>query len=64
MRRSATAGSYYTAFQARPELPLQPIMAGRWHDRLGQGGEGWHIVERVIHVDLMGDVRFHIKGLR
>jgi ketosteroid isomerase-like protein len=62
-RRSATARSYYTAFQARPELPLQPIIAGRWHDRLERDDDGWHIVERVIHADLVGDLRFHIKGL-
>jgi hypothetical protein len=61
-RRSATARSYWTAFQARPELPLQPILAGRWHDGLERGDDGWHIVERVIYVDLVGDVRFHIKG--
>jgi hypothetical protein len=36
-RRSATARSYWTAFQARPELPLQPILAGRWHDGLERG---------------------------
>jgi 3-phenylpropionate/cinnamic acid dioxygenase small subunit len=61
--RSATARSYYTAFQSRPELALQPILAGRWHDRLQRDGSGWHIVERVIHTDLMGDLRFHIKSL-
>jgi 3-phenylpropionate/cinnamic acid dioxygenase small subunit len=63
-RRSATARSYYTAFQARPELPLQPIIAGRWRDRLERDDDGWQIVERVIHTDLMGDLSFHIKGLR
>jgi len=62
-RRSATARSYYTALQARPELPLQPILAGRFHDRLERDHESWHIVERVIHVDLIGDVRFHVTGL-
>jgi 3-phenylpropionate/cinnamic acid dioxygenase small subunit len=63
-RRSATARSCYTAFQARPELRLQPIIAGRWHDRLERDDDGWHIVERVIHVDLVGDLGFHIKELR
>jgi SnoaL-like domain len=58
---SATARSYFTAFQARPELPLQPILAGRFHDRLARQDDGWHIVERMIHADLIGDVRYHIK---
>jgi hypothetical protein len=63
-RHSATARSYYTAFQARPELALQPILAGRFHDRLERDQDGWHLVERVIYADLMGDLRHHIKGLR
>jgi ketosteroid isomerase-like protein len=63
-RRTATARSYYTAFQARPELPLQPILAGRFHDRLERDGDHWHIVERVIYADLVGDLRFHVKGPR
>ena len=60
---SATARSYYTALQARPELPLQPIIAGRWHDRLEKDGDQWWLVERVIYADLFGDLSHHIKGL-
>ena len=63
-RHAATARSYYTAFQARPELALQPILAGRFHDRLERDQDSWYIVERVIYADLMGDLRYHIKGLR
>jgi hypothetical protein len=63
-RRTATARSYYTAFQARPECPLQPILAGRFHDRLERDSDAWHIVERVIYADLIGDLRFHLKGLQ
>jgi hypothetical protein len=63
-RRSATVRSYYTALQARPELPLQPMIAGRWHDRFERVGDSWHIVERVIYIDLVGELRFHITGLR
>ena len=63
-RHSATARSYYTALQARPQLPLQPILAGRFHDRLERDDDGWHIVERTIHTDLVGDLRYHIKGLQ
>jgi 3-phenylpropionate/cinnamic acid dioxygenase small subunit len=62
-RRSATARSYYTAFQARPELPLQPIIAGRWHDRFEREGDDWRFADRLIYTDLVGDLRFHIKGL-
>ena len=61
-RRTATARSYYTAFQTHPELPLQPILAGRFHDRLERDGDDWHIVDREIYADLIGDLRFHVKG--
>ncbi len=62
-RKSATARSYYTAFQARPELPLQPILAGRWHDRFEREDDEWRFADRLIYIDLVGDLRFHIKGL-
>ena len=61
-RTSASARSYYVALQARPELPLQPILAGRWHDRFEREGDRWYIVDRLIHADLFGDVRYHLKG--
>jgi len=62
-RRSATARSYYTALQGRPELPLQPILAGRWHDWFEREAERWRFADRLIYTDLVGDLRFHIKGL-
>ena len=62
-RRSASARSYYVALQARPELPLQPIIAGRWHDRFDRDGDRWRFADRLIYADLVGDLRFHIKGL-
>ena len=62
-RGAARARSYYTAFQVRPELPLQPILAGRWHDRFELEGNRWCFTERVIYPDLFGDVRFHIRSV-
>lgn len=60
-RRSASARSYYTALQARPELPLQPILAGRWHDRFERRGDQWSFSDRLIYTDLVGDLRFHVE---
>jgi len=62
-RETATARSYYAALQACDGLPLQPIIAGRWHDKLKRDGDRWFFAERVIYPDLMGDLRFHIEGL-
>jgi 3-phenylpropionate/cinnamic acid dioxygenase small subunit len=61
--RSGMARSYYTALQAHPTLPLQPILAGRWHDRFERVEGHWRFIDRLIHTDLVGDVSRHLKGV-
>jgi len=59
---TAAARSYFTVLQARPELPLQIIIAGRYHDRFARGSGGsWHFTDRLMFIDLVGDLRFHLK---
>jgi len=58
---AATARSYFTVLQAAPSLPLQPILAGRYHDRFARVADGWRFRERLIHVDLVGDLREHLR---
>ena len=58
---AATARSYFTVLQAAPSLPLQPILAGRYHDRFVRAGDGWRFRERLIHVDLVGELREHLR---
>jgi len=60
-RHAATARSYFTVLQARPELPLQIVIAGRYHDQLARTGNTWHFSDRMIYIDLVGDLRFHLK---
>jgi len=59
--KTATARSYYTVLQARPELPLQIIIAGRYHDRFARVDGAWGFTDRLIFIDLMGDLRHHLK---
>jgi 3-phenylpropionate/cinnamic acid dioxygenase small subunit len=59
---SATARSYYTALQAHPDLSLQPILAGRWHDTFEKNQGHWRFVDRLIYTDLIGDISCHLKG--
>lgn len=61
---AAVARSYYTALQAHPQLPLQPILAGRWHDSFEKIDGRWRFSKRLIHNDLVGDVSCHLKGAR
>jgi 3-phenylpropionate/cinnamic acid dioxygenase small subunit len=58
---TATARSYFTVLQATPALPLQPILAGRYHDRFHQSPHGWRFTERLIHLDLIGELREHLR---
>jgi hypothetical protein len=57
---TASARSYWTVLQAVPGLPLQPILAGRYHDRFARDGEVWHFTERRYLVELVGDVSHHM----
>ena len=59
---SASARSYFTVLQARPELPLQPIIAGRYHDRFRRRDGAWQFSDRLVIVDLVGDLRFHLAA--
>ena len=59
---TATARSYFTVLQARPDLPLQPIIAGRYHDAFACVADVWRFSDRVILPDLVGDLRWHLRA--
>ena len=60
--RSATAKSYFTVLQARPELPLQIVIAGRYADTFEVIDGEWCLTDRFEHCDLMGDLSAHLAG--
>jgi len=58
---TATCRSYYTVFQATPDLPLQAICAGRYHDAFVRIEGTWHFSQRDYSLlDLIGDVSQHL----
>jgi ketosteroid isomerase-like protein len=59
---TATARSYFTVLQARPDFPLQPIIAGRYHDRFERVDGRWCFADRQIIPDLLGDLSRHLRG--
>ncbi|MER7845068.1 nuclear transport factor 2 family protein [Kitasatospora sp. NPDC096077] len=59
---TATARSYVTVLQALPELPLQTIAAGRYHDRFARTDGRWHFTERRVRITLLGNTRHHLRG--
>lgn len=59
---AARCRSYYTVFQQTPTLPLQPIVAGRYHDRFARIDGEWCFTERdYTMIDMMGDISQHLR---
>lgn len=56
----AHARSYYTVLQATDELPLQPIICGRYHDTLEKVEGAWRFRERIFYADLVGNLSQHL----
>jgi 3-phenylpropionate/cinnamic acid dioxygenase small subunit len=58
---TAVSRSYFTALQALPDFPLQPIVSGRYQDRFERGDGQWRFVERRVRTDLVGDASRHLR---
>ena len=59
---TAVSRAYFTALQALPDLALQPIVSGRYHDRFERRNGQWCFVERRVRTDLVGDVSRHLRN--
>jgi 3-phenylpropionate/cinnamic acid dioxygenase small subunit len=60
---TASCRSYYTVLQQTDDFPLQPIVAGRYHDRFERVDGAWRFCFRdYTFVDMMGDLSHHLTG--
>ncbi len=57
---TASARSYYTVFQQVDDLPLQPIISGRYRDSFRCVDGRWRFDTRIMIVDLVGDLSRHL----
>jgi ketosteroid isomerase-like protein len=57
---TAWAKSYFSVLQARPDLPLQVIVAGRYEDRFERHAGEWRFADRFILTDLVGNLKYHL----
>lgn len=57
---TASSRAYYTVLQATDELPLQPIITGRYHDTFRRIDGRWWFDTRVMVVDQLGDLTHHL----
>jgi hypothetical protein len=58
---AARARSYFTVLQATTTLSPRPILAGRYQDRFARVDGTWRFAERLIHVDLVGELGQHLR---
>jgi hypothetical protein len=58
---SARTRSYFTVYQATPQLSLQCVIAGRYHDLLEKVDGAWRFRDRYIIADLVGDLTHHLR---
>ena len=58
--RTAAAKSYFTVIQGRPDFALQPVIAGRYHDKFEFVDQRWRFCERLEFIDLVGDLSRHL----
>lgn len=57
---TATSRCAFTVWSAPPADGIRPVLAGRYHDAFDRVGGVWRFAERVIHVDLLGDLSGHM----
>jgi 3-phenylpropionate/cinnamic acid dioxygenase small subunit len=57
---TAAARSTYTVLQAAPDLPLQPIITGRYRDTFHRLDGTWWFDTRTMFVDLVGNLSQHL----
>ena len=58
---TATCSSYYLVLQATDELPLQPVVTGRYRDTFHRVDGAWWFESRTMYVDQVGDLSHHLK---
>ena len=56
----ATCRCYFTVLQQTPDLPLQIIITGRYHDRFVRSEAGWCFSARHMFLDQFGDLSQHL----
>ncbi|MEM8708376.1 MAG: nuclear transport factor 2 family protein [Actinomycetota bacterium] len=57
---TASIRSMYTVFQQTATIPIQAIIAGRYHDSFRRIDGAWHLTERRYFADLIGDLSDHL----
>ena len=58
----AQVSASYVVFQGTDEMPLQPIVTGRYLDTFTRDQDGvWHFTQRRYALDHVGDLSHHLR---
>lgn len=57
---TATARSTFCVVQSTANLPLQPVVVGRYYDTFARDKQGWYFTVRIADVEMTGDVSDHL----
>jgi 3-phenylpropionate/cinnamic acid dioxygenase small subunit len=57
----ARARSTFCVVQQTDTVALAPIVVGRYADAFARDGDGWYFTERVVDVQMVGDVSDHLN---
>jgi len=57
----ATARSCFTVLQSLRVGTIRVIVAGRYHDRFERRAGSWEFAERIVFMDLLGDLSDHLR---
>ena len=57
----ASSRCSFTVLQARADLPLQPVLAGRYHDEFVRDADGWRFDDRLIVPEFFGNLAGHMQ---
>lgn len=58
---TASARSTFCVVQQTTTVPLQPIVVGRYADSFARDDTGWYFTERMVDVQMVGDVSDHMN---
>ncbi|MGE0215028.1 nuclear transport factor 2 family protein [Mycolicibacterium sp.] len=56
----AAARSTFCVVQHTETVPLQPIVVGRYADTFARDRSGWYFTDRVVDIEMLGDVSAHL----
>lgn len=58
---TAHARSTFCVVQQTDTVPLQPIVVGRYADTFAHHDAGWYFTERIVDVQMVGNVSDHLN---